>query len=306
MGVELGRSHTTILRELHRNGEALKEGVDYYQQAELAQAATHERRVLGSRRKMRLKSREIRHYVELHLVEAQWSVGAISGRLTTLGYPISHEAIYQWIHYERPELKSNLPVAGKFRRRRICGKKHRRAARPVAAAPKRSIEERSEEAEARRTIGHFEMDAMCGQKGGAAVQNKVDRKSRKMFLDLVGSLTSEEYATKCIERLGKAIRPGVLKTLTLDNGSEHAEHLRMEKELGALVHFCHPHCASERGTVENRNRALRRFLPKGACLNDLPHEYLEWIEDYFNNMPMKVLDFKTPNEVWREELAKVA
>ena len=58
--------------------------------------------------------------------------------------------------------------------------------------------------------------------------------------------------------------------------------------------------------MENRNKALRRFLPKGESLDGIPNEYLEWVEDYFNNMPMKVLGFKTPNQVWNEELRSVA
>jgi IS30 family transposase len=73
-----------------------------------------------------------------------------------------------------------------------------------------------------------------------------------------------------------------------------------------MTFFCHPYCASERGTVENRNRVLRRFLPKGTDLDDISEEFLEWVEDYFNNRPMKVLGFKTPNQVWEEELLLAA
>lgn len=165
----------------------------------------------------------------------------------------------------------------------------------MAATAKRSIELRPQKANDREKIGHFEMDAMCGRKGRAVIQNKVDRKSRKMFLDLLGGLKSEEYAARYIQRFKGDIGSGILKSLTLDNDSEHAEHVKLESGLGILVYFCHPYCASERGTVENRNRALRRFLSKGACLDDLLTEYLEWIEDYFNNMPMKVLGYMTPN-----------
>ena len=94
----------------------------------------------------------------------------------------------------------------------------------------------------------------------------------------------------------------MLKTILQDNGSEHADHARIDKELKVLSHFCHPYCASERGTVENRNKALRRFLPKGTEFDGIPDEYVQWIEDYFNNTPMKVLGFKTPNQVWSENL----
>jgi IS30 family transposase len=58
--------------------------------------------------------------------------------------------------------------------------------------------------------------------------------------------------------------------------------------------------------VENRNKSLRRFLPKGENFDGIPNDYLEWVEDYFNNMPMKVLGFRTPNQVWNEEIRNVA
>jgi len=101
-----------------------------------------------------------------------------------------------------------------------------------------------------------------------------------------------------IARVKKDIPEGVLKTILQDNGSEHAEHRHVDKTLNVESFFCHPYCPSERGTVENRNGALRRFLPKGVDFDDLPDEYIEWVEDYFNNMPMKVLKFQTPNQVW--------
>ena len=56
--------------------------------------------------------------------------------------------------------------------------------------------------------------------------------------------------------------------------------------------FCHPYCASERGTVENRNKALRRILPKGANFCGSAPEVLEWADDYYTNKPMNVLGFK--------------
>lgn len=301
IGRELGRHHTTILRELKRNRDTYASDADYYTQAEQAHEATKCRRSMASRR-MRLKSVEIRHYVELHLREAEWSPEIIGGKLGTIGQSISAEAIYQWINVERPELKRCLLIAGKSRRRRRTGKGHRS---PVAAASKRSIEEHPEDAKERTRIGHFEMDALCGRKGTSVIQNKVDRKSRKMWLDLCPTLESKPYADICIERL-KDIPEGVLQTLLMDNGTEHADHTRIDDLLNLASYFCHPYCSSERGTVENRNKALRRFLPKGEIFDDLPREFLDWVEDYFNNMPMKILGFKTPNQVWEENLKLAA
>jgi IS30 family transposase len=244
---------------------------------------------------------EIQNYVELHLRAAQWSPETISGKLKRLGYHISAEAIYQYINTERPALKSSLLIAGKSRRRRRAGKRQR--IRIIAAAPKRSIELLPDGAKQRTEIGHLELDALQGGRGRAALQVKVDRCSRKIFLDRASSLESKPYADLLIERLLRDIPEGILKTILQDNGSEHADHQRVDHALKVLSHFCHPYCASERGTVENRNKSLRRFFPKKADLSGIPEEFIEWVEDYFNNMPMKTLNFRTPNEVWQEKLA---
>lgn len=301
---EIGVSHSTVIRELKRNSHVIGRHDDYYTQAQKAQEVTHQRRVTASKRKMRLKTKEIRWYVEFHLKHPKWSPEIIAGKLTIMGQPISAEAIYQWINEERPDLKSFLAIAGKSRRRRRAVAVSR--VKPQAAAPKRSIDLYTTEAKERLTIGHFEVDAMHGKQGGRVVQNKTDRKTRKMFLDFASSLEAKPYADLCIERFKRDIPPGVIRTLLQDNGSEHSDHARLERSLGALAFFCHPYCASERGTVENRNRVLRRFLPKGTDFNTISDEFLKSVEDYFNNRPMKVLGFKTPNQMWEEELSLAA
>jgi IS30 family transposase len=141
---------------------------DYYTQAQKAQEATHHRRVAASKKKMRLKSETIRWYAEFHLKHVQWSPETIAGKLTSMGLPISAEAIYQWINAERPDLKSSLLIAGKSRRRRRAVAVSR--IKPQAAAPKRSIDFYTTEAKERQEIGHLEIDAMHGRRGGRVVQ----------------------------------------------------------------------------------------------------------------------------------------
>lgn len=304
IGRELNRSHSTVLRELKRNASEIDKHGDYITRASQAQEATQQRRRTASSRKMRLKSESIRHYVELHLSAARWSPETIAGKLTLLGFSISYEAIYQFINEERPDLKPCLLIAGKSRRRRRSGKRPRRMKQP--AAPKRSIELLPKAAKERTEIGHFELDAIVGKKGKSVLQNKIDRHSRKIFLDKVPSLHAEVYANALMTRLTQDVPQGVLKTILQDNGSEHAAHASIDATLNIQSYFCHPYCASERGSVENANRSPRRFLPKGTDFDDIPHDFIQWIEDQANNRPMKVLGFKTPNEVWAEGLAKLA
>ena len=304
IGRELNREHSTILREIKKAHSVLDRIDDFYTQARKADSAAIERRRVGRAKRLRLKSAIIRHYVELHLREAHWSPETIAGKLETLGYAISYEAIYQFINWERPELKCCLWVAGRSRIRRRTGKGKRK--KPEAAAPKRSIEQLPLAAKERSEIGHFELDAMLGKRsGGGAIQTKVDRSSRKLFLDKVTSLRSQEYADTLINRIKGSIPPGVLKTILEDNGVEHAEHQRVDAALGVQSYFCHPYCSSERGTVENRHQKMRHFPPRGTDFNTIDDDFIEWVEDYFNSTPMKVLGFKTPNQVWNEQLAQI-
>ena len=155
--------------------------------------------------------------------------------------PISAQSIYNFIDAEgRHDLNTCLPVRGKARRRRSPARKHRKPL-PLPAAPKRGIEALPAESLQRRTIGHFELDALLGARGTGALQNKTDRCSRKLFLDKVPSLHAEVYATTLIARMKPLAERGVLKTILQDNGVEHAEHQRVDAELGTLSQFCHPY-----------------------------------------------------------------
>ncbi|RMG40027.1 MAG: IS30 family transposase [Candidatus Dadabacteria bacterium] len=78
------------------------------------------------------------------------------------------------------------------------------------------------------------------------------------------------------KRMQDSVPDGRLKTIILDNGAEHADHKRVDDTLKVECYFCHPYCASKRGTVENRNKALRRFLPKGEDLDHIPDDFIEW------------------------------
>lgn len=195
-------------------------------------------------------------------------------------------------------------MLGKSKRRRRSGKRHR--VKKIPAAPKISIEHLPEDSKARLTIGNFELDAIVGKKGRSVLQMLVDRKARRCFINKVPSLKSKVYANTLVNRIKAEQFPtGTVKTILQDNGVEHAEHSWVDRELDCQSYFTHPYCASERGTVENRNRVPRIFLPKGTDFDDIPDDFIQWIEDQMNHRPMKILGFKTPMQVWNEEIAKI-
>ncbi len=301
----LGRHRSTVyhllerMKELKARDSSLQHEESFVISRRLHEEA-RKRHSEASSRRMRLKSQEIRVYVEWGL-KRYWSVQAIAGRLRIdiPGAKISYEAIYQWINTERPDLKGYLPVAGKSRRRRRAGRTHRKLIRPQA--PKKSIEIRPEIATSRKRIGDYELDAILSCRGSkSALQVLVDRRTRKVFLGKVSSLEAFGYAkTLCCRIHRDAL---VVHSITSDNGSEHADFSQIESCLNIEWFFSHPYCASERGTVENRNRAIRKFFPKGTSFDDIPDEYIQWVEDYINDYPLEVLNFLTPNERIRKSI----
>ena len=157
----------------------------------------------------------------------------------------------------------------------------------------------------RKTAGHFETDNMEGVK----TDNKVlsvtsERMTRVLLLNLLKNRKSKTKANFVIKRLNKY--PDKLKlSLTADNGSENTNHKLITSKTNMNVYFCHPYHSWEKGTVENRIKKIRRILPKGESLNNISDQKIQQIENWINNTPMKVLDYKTPNEKMQEVLVKL-
>ena len=93
--------------------------------------------------------------------------------------------------------------------------------------------------------------------------------------------------------------------VTHDNGAEFARHAELRERLGMAAYFTAPYPSCRRGGNENRNGAIRRYLPKGTSFEDLTQDELDAIVGEINDTPMKLLGYKTPNEVWDEEIAKL-
>ena len=88
-----------------------------------------------------------------------------------------------------------------------------------------------------------------------------------------------------------------LHSITYDNGCEFSKHELVNEKLGCNSYFCKPYHAWEKGTVENINGLIRRFFPKGTNFDTITDEDIIKMENWINNLPMKVLGFKTPNEM---------
>jgi IS30 family transposase len=166
----------------------------------------------------------------------------------------------------------------------------------------KGINEWPREADDRLESGHWEIDLAVGKQGTKpVVLTLVERKSRKSVYLLLKNKTQEEV----VEGLKRAKKrfggdfSGVFKTITADNGSEFLNSDGIKEALNCEeVYYAHPYSSWERGSNENGNRMLRRFIPKGTDLNELTEAELQKYEDWINNYPRRLLNYKTANEMY--------
>ena len=286
MGKELGRSPSTLMRELDRN-----HGPKIY-----APNHAHERAMKRhhlAHKHSRLKSHALRHDVET-LIMKGWSPEIVSGRLNKKGkHPsISHEAIYQWIHKEALYLIPYLLRQHKQRFPRHHTRKHKKPHIPQRI----SIRERPEIVNSRKQPGHWEADLLVG-KGSQALEVTIERTSRftriRKIKDKTADSSSQALAI-ILENVPTALR----RSITYDNGSENVNHLWLNEQLNTRSYFCEPFHSWEKGAVENRNGVIRRFIPKGTDLSTISTQQIQGIENWINDRPMKCLKFQTPAEVY--------
>ncbi len=121
-----------------------------------------------------------------------------------------------------------------------------------------------------------------------------------MITKLKDHTAREKY--KALSRRLKPIPSEIRRTMTTDNGSENSEHDRLRRELKTPTYFCHPYSSWEKGTVENTNGRIRRYIPKGTSIDSLTDENIAWIEHQLNSTPRKCLKFQTPEEMMQKVL----
>jgi IS30 family transposase len=299
----IGRSHSSILRELKRNNPIRK---IRYNSRLSNERALIKRKNRG--RKDRLKTKEIRKYVITKL-KLRWSPEQISGRIKIdLKENISHEAIYQYIYseihrdgygYVKPN-KEDLRIYLKRRHKRRNIKGMRKSQR-VFKHKGISIEERPKEVENRLVLGHWEGDSVVSMKSTVGLNTLVERKSGLVLISKILNKKMVETTNAVINRL----KDIPCKTLTLDNGSENFGYEKIQKELQISCYFAHPYCSGERGTNENTNGLIRHYFPKGTDFATIGEETIQAVERALNNRPRKRLGWKTPLEVFNESGALI-
>jgi IS30 family transposase len=292
IGKVLGRGRSTIHRELCRN--ASPEYQHYL--PHWAQRRAQKRKSQAVRRR-RLKSDAIEAYVRAQLNESL-SPELIAGRIgqDLPGQRISHEAIYQYIYHRdtqgRAELIECLRRAHRKRKNKTIGRKQRKTKIPGRVA----IELRPKLADTRSQAGHGEGDTLVSRKSKAALCSLVERKTRLLCLTKLPRKEATITANAMIRRL-QPLPAKARRTITLDNGTENAQHKTITTAIKTKCYFATPYHAWERGTNEYINGLIRWFLPKGTDFSKISSRQVKQIESIINNRPMKCLGYKSPLEV---------
>ena len=281
----LGVHKSTISREIRRN-----QGQRGYRPKQAQDFAISRR----NKAKKRI-SASIWQIVEERIRE-EWSPEQISGRFKIEGVQISHEHIYQYIY-------ANKRAGGNLWKHLRCQKKRRKRAgnndRRGIIADRVSIEERPAVVDSRSRLGDWEVDLIIGKDRQGVMVTLTERKSRFTLLRKVISKQADLVANTIIDLLRGSHH---LETMTADNGKEFAYHKRISQDLNLDVYFAHPYSSWERGTNENTNGLIRQYLPKSRNLKSVTATEEIHIMDRLNLRPRKCLDFKTPFEVFFQDL----
>ena len=174
----------------------------------------------------------------------------------------------------------------------------------------KSIDYRPEEANTREVYGHWEGDLVIGtKKRGSVLFTLTERKTREEIIVKIAGKKAEyvAQALDLIEKKYKKIFYTKFKTITFDNGCEFRNWKSLEKSYDCRrktprtqVYYAHPYRSGERGSNENANRLIRRFIPKGINITPISEEYIQKIEDWINNYPRAMFNYKSTNEILSE------
>lgn len=282
----MGRSPSTISREVKRNFSKTKNKYNYWRATSLYIV----------RRKKCVRKHKIQQNTELYnfIVECfqrYWSPEIIANRCKMKGMNICTSTIYRAL-----EEKRIVGINKKTHLRRRGKKKMSDRKKCCSIHPVHTIHDRPEIVDEKLRFGDFEGDTVYGGVGKGCAVTLVDRKS-KLLAAVLCPNREKENIRKAIKRAFELMEYDVpVETITLDNGSEFADFLNIEKDLNTTVYFADPHSPWQRGLNENTNDILRFFFPKGTNFLKVSQEEFQYVVHLINNRPRKCLGFLSPIE----------
>lgn len=284
----LGRSHSSLSRELRRNE------VSGIYEAPKAQHKAYVSRKYSKYQGMKVADHsELEKYIQEKL-KRHWTPEQIAGRLrdeASLPY-VSRMGIYKYLYSSYGQKYCEYLPSKRYRPKKRKRKKTEREMIPNRVG----IEQRPEEVNGREFFGHYEADTVVSKRntGKAALCVLEERKTRYVQIRKISGMQCAEN-NKALKIMAKSIP---IKTLTLDNGIENKHHEKLSRKLKISIFFCNVYRSWEKGGVENTNGRIRRFFPKGTDFSKVHPATIAKVQRILNNTPRKCLNYKTPNEMF--------
>ena len=293
IAAQMGRSPSTVSREINRNG-----GYDIYRAA-VADRAAWDRAQRPKRCKLACQ-RPLARVVARQL-KSQWSPQQIAGWLKreypeNEDYHVSHETIYKTLFIQsRGALKKELLKHLRTQRVMRRGKTSSLKGQGLGKIPNAiSISERPASVEDRAVPGHWEGDLIQGT-NNSFIATLVERHTRYVMLAKVENKNTQTVISALIKQ-SKKLPNELYKSLTWDRGSELTNHQRFTLATDIKVYFCDPQSPWQRGSNENTNGLLRQYFPKGTDLSVHSQAKLNAVARQLNERPRKTLEYETPAE----------
>lgn len=310
----LGHHNSTIYRELHRG---MYERSDTYLRKHKAYSADVAQKDYNSKATAKGAPLKIGNdhdyaaYLEDKILNHKYSPGAAVAAADLEGQQfsvkISRTTLYRYIDCNLFLQISNKHLPHGKRSHRPY-KKIRRISllHPEFA----SIEQRPVEAAGRQTFGHWEMDTVVGRQKGRSTSLLVltERMTRQEIIIKIQQRNAR-CVVRAVDKLQRSygsVFPQIFKTITVDNGGEFSDVQGIERNGRTKVFHCHPYSSYERGSNENANKLIRRFIPKGTDISKYSQKEIDRIQHWINNYPRTILGHKTSDILFNEQLSKLA
>lgn len=277
----IGVSVSTVSREIKRNS-----GQRGYHYIQAQVKADDKKRRLQNYRALTI---ELRAFIRKKITEEQWSPAQIVGWLRRHGQPsVCVETIYAYIRAD----KANGGTLWKYCRHQLKHRKRQVTAPYVAVQNRTMIDQRPIDCDG-TTLGDFEMDTIVGKDGKGAIVTIVERKTN--FI-MARKLPDGKNAAALADMVISMLIPylGNIRSITTDNGSEFADHLRIAKRLKTRIFFTHPYSSWEKGCIEYHNKLIRQYIPKGTDFDIITDQMLNEIVIKINKRPRMKLNFSSP------------
>ena len=303
----LHKSERTIRREINR-GLVTVRGYMWEEKKEYSARIAQDKYDYGMTSKgpeLKLDSYiELVKHIEKEIVDNHKSPEVISRELGVNGFNVKitgrtiRNAIKSGIIFEK--VKQGKII---YKKEYNSKNKEKRVSKQIPA--EKSIEHRPQEANERKEYGHWEGDLVVGKQGTKTVLFTLTERMTRQ--EIIMKLPNKETKTiaKAIDKIERKYGAKfykIFKTITFDNGVEFMGYKGLEKSClrkrkRTEVYYAHPYCSGERGTNENNNRMIRRWIPKGIDMKDIKLSFIKEIEEWINNYPRAMFDYRSSNDV---------